>query len=230
MGEKLVAQNFELRGFIKNQNDLPISYINIENTNSKSRTISNQYGAFKLKVEIGDTLLFSSIGYENYLLKINSKHQNEILQIRMIEKAYELKSFQYKRKRNDSLAKVYAGFMKKDSLLNDFTRYTKFPSKAVFSIENGLVLRGMITQIWYQTSKKGKEMERLKLLSKLYQEEVRAEDKLNINFISDACGVPLVEAEEIKKHCKPGANFILNSNEYDLVVYIRNCAKNLKKE
>ncbi len=230
MSSNLSAQSFVVKGFVKNKNGTILSHINIENTNSKKRSFSNQYGAFKLEVQVGDTLVFSSIGYDNYYHRIQPNNQNEIIQVIMIDKVYELKSFQYKKKKNDSLAIAYAGLMKKDSLLNDFTRYTKFPSKAVFSIENGLVLRGMITQIWYQTSKKGKEMERLKLLSKLYQEEIRAEDKLNTNFISEACAVNLETAEAIKKNCKPGANFVLNSNEYELVVYLRNCAKNLKKE
>jgi hypothetical protein len=128
------------------------------------------------------------------------------------------------------LARVYAGLMKKDSLLNDITRYTKFPKKAVLSLENGLVLRGLITQIWYNTSKKGKEMERLKLLSQLYQEEVKAEDKLSTEFIIQVCKVDIETAEEIKRNCKPGTKFVLLANEYDLAVYVMNCSKNLKKE
>jgi hypothetical protein len=88
----------------------------------------------------------------------------------------------------------------------------------------------LITQIWYNTSKKGKEMERLKLLSQLYQEEVKAEDKLSTGFIAQVCNVDLETAEEIKKYCKPGSKFVLMANEYELAVYVMNCSKNLKKE
>ncbi len=224
------AQSFEMKGFIRNSEGNTLSYINIENLKKHSKTISNKFGAFRIQVNLGDSIEFHAIGYQNQIHIVSKSSQNEILNIVMNVKTYPLNTFNYKKKKNDSLARMYAGIMKKDSLLNDITRYTKFPKKAVLSIENGLVLRGLITQIWYNTSKKGKEMERLKLLSALYQEELKAEDKLNIDFITQVCKVDIETAEEIKKYCKPGTKYVLMANEYDLAVFLMNCAKNLKKE
>lgn len=224
------AQSFEMKGFIRNSEGNALSFINIENHQNRFKTISNKFGAFKIIVNLGDSIEFHAIGYQSLGFVVKENNSSEVLNIKMIEKNYPLKTYNYKRNKNDSLARVYAGLMKKDSLLNDITRYTKFPKKAVLSLENGLVLRGLITQIWYNTSKKGKEMERLKLLSQLYQEEVKAEDKLITEFIIQVCKVDIETAEEIKRNCKPGTKFVLLANEYDLAVYVMNCSKNLKKE
>jgi hypothetical protein len=224
------AQSFEMKGFIRNSEGNALSFINIENHQNRFKTISNKFGAFKIIVNLGDSIEFHAIGYQSLGFVVKENNSSEVLNIKMIEKNYPLKTYNYKRNKNDSLARVYAGLMKKDSLLNDITRYTKFPKKAVLSLENGLVLRGLITHIWYNTSKKGKEMERLKLLSQLYQEEVKAEDKLSTEFIIQVCKVDIETAEEIKRNCKPGTKFVLLANEYDLAVYVMNCSKNLKKE
>lgn len=224
------AQSFEIKGFTRNSEGNTLNYINIENHQTRLKTISNKFGAFKILVNLGDSIEFHAIGYQSFVFVVKENNSSEVLNIKMIEKTYPLKTYNYKKNKNDSLARVYASLMKKDSLLNDFTRYTKFPKKAVLSLENGLVLRGLITQIWYNTSKKGKEMERLRLLSQLYQEEVKVEDKLSTEFIIQVCKVDIETAEEIKKNCKPGTKFVLLANEYDLAVYVMNCSKNLLKK
>jgi len=79
-----------LKGSIEAQ-DLEGTSINIINTNLRTGTTSSRNGDFEIRVREGDTLLFSSILYENLKMEITSKiYNNEFLSVSLKEDVNEL--------------------------------------------------------------------------------------------------------------------------------------------
>jgi len=78
---------------LEQNNNIPISYVNIGVLNSNFGTISNSDGSFSIKIpasHIKENLLFSAIGYEKKSLAISSFANNKEIVIYLIEKEIAL--------------------------------------------------------------------------------------------------------------------------------------------
>ena len=96
------AQSFEMKGFIRNSEGNALSFINIENHQNRFKTISNKFGAFKIIVNLGDSIEFHAIGYQSLGFVVKENNSSEVLNIKMIEKNYPLKTYNYKRNNNQT--------------------------------------------------------------------------------------------------------------------------------
>ena len=216
------SQQSILKGFITDSFNQGIRRASIENLKSGARTFSNDKGAFMLTCSEGDTLKISHIGYQSFRIRINKNDFTNRITIQLQPIAYHLPEARVRRK-SDSLALRYAHKMKSDSLLNDFKRYTQFPAKPKLEFSSGLVLEGLITSIWYKLSDKGKEMEKLKRLQGLYQQEMRADERFSLQFIQQICACPADSAAIIRQTCKPPSSFILTKSDYELAIFLKSC-------
>jgi hypothetical protein len=60
-----------MKGFIRNSEGNALSFINIENHQNRFKTISNKFGAFKIIVNLGDSIEFHAIGYQSLGFVVN---------------------------------------------------------------------------------------------------------------------------------------------------------------
>ncbi|MCB9187378.1 MAG: hypothetical protein H6601_11630 [Flavobacteriales bacterium] len=88
-----VAQNRVLMGgIITNQlTGEPVAAAHVLNLTDSLATISSPEGLFKIPVHVGDSLVFSSIGYSHKALIIGEKEITaELIQVKMIQRDYQL--------------------------------------------------------------------------------------------------------------------------------------------
>ena len=228
----LSAQSFDLKGLIVNENNSALLYVNIKQIPKGNRFKTNTFGAFQLKANIGDTLIFDVIGYRSDTLFVNF-YEDTTVRIVLKRRGKKVKSFDA---RMDSMAREVALLLKTDLLLNDYTKIEKWPGKKI-EIEPitlliapgielllpGIQIRGLFNTIWYKYSDRGEEMQKLLYLLDLYREQQKADEKFNINFVMRNLNCTEKEAENILLKCRLANSFILKANEYDLIVALKKC-------
>lgn len=230
-GQLMAQQSKELKGFVKNDIGQTLSFSIIYNTNTKQTYSANQYGAFVIEASLGDSLLVSRISYKADTVIITKAIFYEIKPFDIILKRKEtiLRDVRVNsRLKNDSLAKAYANLMKHDTLLNNNKKAenAREMAKPKLISNGGIGVEGLIYKTWYKFSDKGKSNEKLLKLVEMYNQSVKIDDKLSIDYIIKVTGVNAKKAEWIKDYCAKNELLkIRNFNEYDLIMVLRKCAE-----
>lgn len=81
-----------LSGVLKNQlTSEPVPNVHVMNLTDSLATISSLQGAFKIPVHIGDSLIFTSIGYHNKALIVSEKEFNaDFIEVKLAQRDYQL--------------------------------------------------------------------------------------------------------------------------------------------
>ena len=224
-------QSKELKGFVKNNIGQTLSFSIIYNTTTKQTYSANQYGAFVMEASLGDSLLVSRISYKSDTIIITKAIFYELKPFDIILKRKEITLRDVNvnaRHKNDSIAKAYANLMKHDTLLNNNKKAenAREMAKPKLISNGGIGLEGLIYKTWYKFSDKGKSNEKLLKLVEFYNQSVKIDDKLSIDYIIKVTGVSAKKAEWIKDYCAKNELLkIRNFNEYDLIMILRQCTK-----
>lgn len=226
IGLKVKAQQnkFYIKGFVvgfDTTSAIPLAFVH--NISTQTKYITNKYGAFGITVNETDTLEFSVIGYKTYtLICSNYKEQGDIPIIIKLKRNYiklrEVTISGQKRKQ-DSMARVAAKRLKTDPLLNNYNT-----AISIYNAAQG----GMLSSILASGNKKIQEYERLMRLMEIYNEHNQVSEKYNINLIMRTTLLNETQAKELMKYCEVPNYFVLNSNEYDIILAIKNCFKEWK--
>lgn len=227
----LSAQNqpkpgFLLRGYIlgaDTNNTIPLA--NILKKPSGERYISNRYGAFGIRVNEDDTLVFSVIGYQNFVLPVKKYVVNNLtdpIRVRMKPTIYKLKEAEvnYNQKKKDSVARAAANILKTSPVLNDYYHQQSWIKGYTGASLSNLLVEGNARLEQYQ------KIERLRAL---YYEQQLVDEKYTEALVMRATGLPQNKVAEFKKFCNLPNYFILNANDYDLVLAIKNCHEDYRK-
>lgn len=227
----MAQQSKELKGFVKNDIGQTLSFSIIYNTNTKQTYSANQFGAFVMEASLGDSLLVSRISYKADTVIITKAIFYELKPFDIILKRKETILRDVKvnaRHKNDSLAKAYANLMKHDTLLNNNKKAenAREMAKPKLISNGGIGVEGLIYKTWYKFSDKGKSNEKLLKLVEMYNQSVKIDDKLSIDYIMKVTGVNAKKAEWIKDNCAKNALLkIPNFTDYDLILVLRQCAE-----
>ena len=209
-----------IKGFVigaDTNNTIPLA--NILNKNSGDRYISNRYGAFGITVEVKDTLIFSVIGYQTLELAVSKYAKADIevpIKVRLRPTTYRLKGVNINANKNhqDSMARKAAIRLKTDPLLNDYSHIQSWISGSTGS---------PLTSLFAASNKKLQEYEKLQHLIELYREQQAVDERYTNDLIKRSTGIDDKQILEYKRFCNLPNYFILNSNDYDLILAIRNC-------
>jgi hypothetical protein len=230
-------QTKNLKGFVRNSENQTLSFTTIYNIQTNQTISANEHGAFTLSASIGDSLILSRLSYQTDTFIITKEIFYEVLVFTIVLKRRNnlLKDVKVNgRIKNDSMARAFAEIMKRDTLLNNQKRKENMKQMAKTKINNnildstliGISIDGLINTIWYKTSKKGKDNEKLLRLVSMYQQSLKIDDKLNTNYIIKVTGVDEKKAEWIKENCAKQALLKRSSfNEYDLILVLKECAQ-----
>lgn len=201
----------------------PIPLANIHNITSDTRYVTNRHGAFGIYILPTDTIEFSVLGYKTFtLIGKDYLNQGDVPIIVKLKRNYiKLKevTISAQKRRQDSLARQAARRLKTDPLLNDFST-----SMSIYNAAHG----GMLSSILAGGNKKIREYERLMLLMEIYHEQAQVEEKYNIDLVMRTTQLNEIQARELMKFCEIPNYFVLNSNEYDIILAIKNCFKEWK--
>ena len=227
----MAQQSKELKGFVKNDIGQTLSFSIIYNTTTKQTYSANQYGAFVMEAGLGDSLLISRISYKSDTFIITKAIFYEIKPFDIILKRKEITLRDVNvnaRHKNDSLAKAYANLMKHDTLLNNNKKAenAREMAKPKLISNGGIGVEGLIYKTWYKFSDKGKSNEKLLKLLEMYNQSVKIDDKLSIDYIMKVTGVNAKKAEWIKDYCAKNTLLKMpNFTDYDLILVLRQCAE-----
>lgn len=201
----------------------PIALANIHNISSNNRYITNRFGAFGINVLPTDTLEFSVIGYKNYtLVCANYINQGDVPIVVKLQRSYiKLREVNIsgQKRRQDSMARAAAKRLKTDPLLNNYNT-----SISIYNAAQG----GMLSSILAGGNKKIQEYERLMRLLEIYQEHNLVSEKYNIDLVKRATLLNDAKAQDLMHYCNLPNYFILNSNEYEIILAIKNCYEEWK--
>lgn len=228
LSNNIAQQSKKLKGFVKNNEGQTLSFTLIYNSNSQQTFSANQYGAFVLEANIGDSLVLSRMSYLTDTFVVSKAIYYETINFEMILKRKEILlkdvTINYRHK-FDSMAKISAETMKHDVLLNNHARIENMREMAKIKII-GPVVQGLIYKTWYKFSEAGKSNEKLLKIISIYNESVKLDDKLSIEFIIKITGVNEKKAEFIKQYCiKSKLLGHSNYNDYDLILALKACAE-----
>jgi hypothetical protein len=209
-----------LKGYvlgIDTNNTIPLA--NILKKPSGERYISNRYGAFGIQVLETDTLVFSVLGYQNFVLPVAKyvlNNYTDPIRVRLKPTSYRLKEAEinYHQKKRDSLARQAAKVLKTSPLLNNYNHYQSWVSGSTGSV---------LTDMFASSNKKLQEYSKLQRLIELYHEQELVDARYTNDIIKRSTGLANAKIMEFKKYCNMPHYFILNATDYDLVLAIKNC-------
>jgi subtilase family serine protease len=216
-----------LKGYVigaDTNNTIPLA--NILKKPSGERYISNRYGAFGIQVKETDTLVFSVIGYQNYVLlakKYVLNNMTDPIRVRLKPTTYRLKEAEinYNSHKRDSVAKQAAKILKTSPLLNNYDHVDSWISGSSGS---------MISDMFAEGNQQLQQYIKLERLIILYREQAMVDYRYNDDLILRATGIKADKVMELKKYCNLPNYFVLNSNDYDLVLAIRTCYSDYLKQ
>lgn len=216
-----------LRGYVigsDTNNTIPLA--NILKRPSGDRFISNRYGAFGIQVNENDTLIFSVIGYQNLVLPVKKYVVNQLtdpIRVKLKSTSYRLKEVEvnYNQRKRDSLARQAAKILRTSPLLNDYQHVNSWITGSSGS---------MITDMFAGGNRQLQQYIKLQRLVELYQEQMMVDERYTNSIILRATSLKPEQIIEFKKFCNLPHYFILNSNDYDLVLAIRACYREFARQ
>ena len=216
-----------LRGYVfgsDTNNTIPLA--NILKKPNGERFISNRYGAFGIQVNENDTLVFSVIGYQNLILPVKKYVINQLtdpIRVRLKSTTYRLKEVEvnYNQRRKDSLARQAAKTLRTSPLLNNYQHVNSWVSGSSGSVVSDLFAGG---------NKQLQQYIKLQHLIELYHEQMLVDERYTNKIILRSTNLKPEQVLEFKKFCNLPHYFILNSNDYDLVLAIRACHTEFAKQ
>lgn len=224
--------NFMLRGLlISSENGQIIPLGNLLNKTTARRAVSSRLGLFRIQVSKTDTLQFSVVGYQTYttaVADIMPANLTDTIKVLLISKSYQLKDVTIvaSNRKRDSLARAAAEILKTDPLLNNFDRIFGRPRGGIYGNDCGY--SGLITELYYQFSKEGKDIARFESFYAYVQQQRAIEQKYNRELVKKVSGIPDVYLDELVMHCRPENEFALQADEYNMLLYIKNCSERFK--
>ena len=223
----LIAQEINIKGIITNESNKAILFANIVVKPSGKTYNTNNFGALVFKAVYGDTIQISAISYRSIIIPVNFR--NDTLLRIVMKRQKETPIPKRKFADRDSFAIRAAQTLKTDPLLNNYDRIKKWPGKKVefMILPIGIAASGVISSLWYKYSDRGKEMQKTLHLLDLYKQEVKANERLTINYIGEGLGCSEDVAKKILESCKLSNDFIIKANDYDLIEALKKCAAGL---
>ena len=219
---------------VNDNNQLPLSNVNIININKVRGTVSDSKGNFEIEVGVTDTLHLSLIGFKSIKIRVtNDWVKNKTTKIQMTESAIALE---------EVVVRPYdlTGYLEIDSkLIPTKENYRYSISGLEQGYEAGEYSPGAFSKVMGSIfnpadmlynffGKKPKELKRLKSLKK--DETVRnlLASKFDRETISVLLGIDKNEIPEILERCNYSESFIRTANDLQIMDAISECYEEYK--
>jgi hypothetical protein len=219
---------------VNDNNQLPLSNVNIININKVRGTVSDSKGNFEIEVGVTDTLHLSLIGFKSLKIRVtNDWVKNKTTKIQMTESAIALE---------EVVVRPYdlTGYLEIDSkLIPTKENYRYSISGLEQGYEAGEYSPGAFSKVMGSIfnpadmlynffGKKPKELKRLKSLKK--DETVRnlLASKFDRETISVLLGIDKNEIPEILERCNYSESFIRTANDLQIMDAISECYEEYK--
>lgn len=236
--QTIAQEDINITGRISDQKTYePVPYVHIINKSQKSGAASDINGAFNIEAQVGDTIVFSAIGYSKQSIIITKDVAGASLDIKLSDESMELKTvnvFAYRdlSSLKRAIVEMAIPLEEKDELVIDLP-----PIDPVsFSESNGgmagVALRGGLTALinGVGLNKEYNERKKFNELIALRDRKERAERKFNAELLKQWTDLKDEEIEKFMEFCDLSEDFILNSSEYDIIVSVNSCLDDFRNQ
>ncbi|MBE9469453.1 MAG: carboxypeptidase-like regulatory domain-containing protein [Bacteroidetes bacterium] len=213
----------------------PIPFVNIINKRTRTGTISDTNGFFKISILRTDTILFSSLSFEKKSFYISDTTSvSYFFKIIMNNKNYKL-----------AVVNIYA-LSKQSQFRYDFVHvnlpeHIKMKGRAIYipGIPNydgprraldETPLGGPISFFYSKFNKKEKSKRKLKQLLKKDEINRIINSKYNDKIVCELTGLKSDKLNEFIKFCDFDIQYLLKNNEYDIYIKIMQNFKEFKSK
>lgn len=205
----------------------PIEYAHIINISGNNATISDSLGTFDLKIEPGDSLMITSIGYQTTYYQYKDSLQKVVFRsIPMDEQVYAISGVEvtpwgtyrdFKRKflsldikdpQEDVHPLLWEGINREPELKEE-------------QINPGIT--SPITMIYSLFSKEIQSKQKLRELQRAKTREDRLNEKFNREQVSALTGLEGEKLERFMNYCNFSEEYILNTREYFILERVKKC-------
>ena len=225
-----VEKDITLSGEIVNTEDGElIPYVHIINKNTSQGTTSDLDGKFKLHINKKDTLIFSAVGFNQYSLTLKENESGSdhyFLKIALNPSTYELAPV------NIYAFKDEAGF--KQDILNMRVPENRSPKIVIpgsykgprRDLSGNFSLGSPISAVQNLFSKEAKEIRKYQKVVKEYPRQKLIAEKYNREVVKKITGLEEdSKLNEFMLFCKIPEEYIINANEYEIIVAVNDCYK-----
>ncbi len=177
-----------LSGYILTKDSLlPVSNCNVLNTRSKQGTSSNSFGNFSIAMRLGDTISFTSVGYQPryFYFKRDLLAQNYSTQILMSNDTIELKTFVFRDPTYQAkLKKEFDRYFRADSLaaFEELSRRAMIKNKNL--LYNVSELYHPVTYFYDRFNKQARNWRKIDRYRYIIQ-QAEKENKINVKSTTD---------------------------------------------
>ncbi len=206
-----------------------ISYVHVLNLTYPSGTISDQAGNFSILCRYGDTLQFSSVGYERaYFVArhIDSANIQHSLRIRLIPGIYLLPTvtiFPFNTSKGLTKAFLAMKRSEKDSMEMEVKKRLKITRYEIGAFPtSGISIIGIASAIYNLFSKETKGRKKYVKVSQVENKDTLINRKFNAEIVAKIIGRedPAL-IKDFMQHCHFSVSFITTSKNYDLYFAIK---------
>ncbi|MBS3807444.1 MAG: hypothetical protein KGY60_08070 [Bacteroidales bacterium] len=203
----------------------PIEYAHIINISGNNATISDSLGTFDLKIEPGDSLMITSIGYQTTYYQYKDSLQKVVFRsIPIDEQVYAISGVEvtpwgtyrdFKRKflsldikdpQEDVHPLLWEGINREPELKEE-------------QINPGIT--SPITMIYSLFSKEIQSKQKLRELQRAKTKEDRLNEKFNREQVSALTGLEGERLERFMNYCNFSEEYILNTREYFILERVK---------
>lgn len=223
---------------------LPIASVHVFILRQEQGTISNRNGFFSISMEVGDTLVFSSVSYETeyYVLPDSLRKGKPFIEIFLKPRTVQLKEVVVHGQLNPAAVRRYLDNInnkKREENPPDLGRQVpKSQPKTVpqarkhtvglgSSMEGGAALEGVLTGLANLFNKRAQQQKRIARLleeqknleaQRAYQEFIKS--KFNREIVAEATGLEGQRLQLFLDYCNFSHEFIYAATEYELLAAI----------
>ena len=210
----------------------PIEYAHIINMDGNNATISDTLGTFDLKIEPGDSLMITSIGYAPTYYQYTGEWQKAVFaSISMKKKAYAISEVEvtpwgtYRQFRNKFLDLDIKD--PEEDLHPQAWKDIQREPTVEEQINPGI--SSPVTMIYALFSNEIQSMEKLKELQVRMERENKIKQKFNREQVGELTGLEGEELTRFMNYCNFSDKYILNTKEYFILERVKRCYKEFRR-
>jgi len=240
---QLTAQSVEEREvgkLVSVEDNAPVPYVHVYNSRTGDGTASNEDGSYSLHMQVGDTLVFSAIGFEPYAFMLGKEPTERVVvaNISLSTATMALEAIEgvgYKDERALKRAildlDVPLGSGEGMPLGNLGAASTKKRNPNGLSpTGSGVAIGGPVTALYNAFSKRAKQEKKYAQYQQAYKKNKLVEAKYNAGFVGEVTGLQAQDLEQFMIFCQLSDEFILDASTYQLVVAIHQCYRDFEMQ
>jgi hypothetical protein len=218
-------------GKVTSQKDLPLSNVHVIDITTKTGTITDYEGLYRLSVYASDTVRFTSVGFKTTLFIVPGSAENIMLtNLQLYSDTLNLTEIIIRPYPKDvpTLKKEFLALeLPKEKKINLHMEEVEIQGP----IDAGMVIKGPFTALYEAFSRHAKIMRQYDALIKQDKLKLMADKRYNISIIKKITG--LKEDQDILmfiEYCNLKPEFILTVSDYDLYIAVKECYKRFKAD